>query len=117
MTQFYANQLSNENKMITSLWEEVSCLHRGNQRKSNQVQEKIIKQKLKNQGLKSQDELLKSKIELMQMWIKMCTNPNPFHSHQVPATSVSHLPSVHRPSSSTDSAIKELYDIAVDPDL
>jgi hypothetical protein len=67
MTQFYANQLSNANKTITSLFKEVSCLHRGYQSQSNQVQEKITKQKLENQGLKSQIKLLKSKIELMQI--------------------------------------------------
>jgi peptidoglycan hydrolase CwlO-like protein len=67
MTQFYANQLSNANKTITSLHKEVSRLHRGNQSQLNQAQEKITKQKLENQGLKSQIKTLKSKIELMQM--------------------------------------------------
>jgi hypothetical protein len=37
MTQFYANQLSNANKTITSLCEEASLLHRGNQSQLNQV--------------------------------------------------------------------------------
>jgi 5-methylcytosine-specific restriction endonuclease McrBC regulatory subunit McrC len=84
MIQFYVNQLTDANNTIASLCAEVNKLLSGNQSKTNKVQERLMEQRLENQGLKSQIELLKNKIKLMQMRIEMNTpklNPSFVNTH------------------------------------
>ncbi|PLW37467.1 hypothetical protein PCASD_10682 [Puccinia coronata f. sp. avenae] len=67
MIQFYVNQLTDMNNTIASLCAKVKKLLLGNRSKTNKVQERLMEQRLENQGLKSQIESLKNKIELMQI--------------------------------------------------
>ncbi|PLW13627.1 hypothetical protein PCANC_10126 [Puccinia coronata f. sp. avenae] len=132
ITQFYADQLHDAKQMnktlceeITSLQNKINSLLMANQNNLNQVQEKVTKQRLENQGLKSQIESLKTKLKLMQMRINYSMAkpvqsqpglaPSPFSYHPSPLSFFSsHPQSAAVPGSSTG---HEFLDIAVDPNL
>ena len=64
MTQFYTMQLREANKTVKILQGEVTRLTAGNQSKVNMLQEKLTDLRMENQALKS-------KVELLQMKLKM----------------------------------------------
>ncbi|KNZ56805.1 uncharacterized protein VP01_2313g5 [Puccinia sorghi] len=64
MTNFYAMQLRDANKLIETLCNEVTRLRTSNQSKVTTLQEKVTELKIQNQTLKSKVDLLQMRIEI-----------------------------------------------------
>ena len=78
MTQFYTMQLREANTTVEILRSKVTRLMAGNQSKVNTLQEKLTDLRIENQALKSKVELLQMKLKMSSARMTFTSQPAPF---------------------------------------